>query len=375
MAERACQELDENLRRLTQDKKSIDLKTAAELDDLYRTKINLEERLIELIRDKDALWQKSDALEFEQKLRDEDTERNFCSGCHSQFSWWLHKYSCRLCGRPFCYYCCSNTVSTQQGGSTEHCCRDCYTQHSAVVERHPQGDRDQETTCSTPGTPLSRLLRVGLSVSGALGMDEGEKLDDGVFDIITEEEVSGVQDRDFLCGVPASSPLSGQKGAALPAADVSPEEDVITAVQDAEICLLKSGELTLAARFTVEDISTFGDGSRELFVKSNCYSTIPISISSAGPTVCWTFTSQPKSISFSVVFRDRQDTPLEQAKVLIPLTRCNSHKETIQGEMKVRNPGEYTLIFDNSFSRFISKRVLYQLSLDRPVVYDGSDFL
>lgn len=40
-------------------------------------------------------------------------------------------------------------------------------------------------------------------------------------------------------------------------------------------------------------------------------------------------------------------------QVLIPLTRCNSHKETIQGELKVRNPGEYTLVFDNSFSRSV----------------------
>lgn len=116
-------------------------------------------------------------------------------------------------------------------------------------------------------------------------------------------------------------------------------------------------------------------------------------------------------------------------QVLIPLTRCNSHKETIQGELKVRNSGEYTLIFDNSFSRsvtlclmwrlcafvktpvkslankllflfrpqnytgrsnskhkanvpfslllirFISKKVLYHLSLDKPVVYDGTDLL
>lgn len=40
----------ENVRKVTQDKQSFDLKTAAELDDLYRTKINLEERLVELIR-------------------------------------------------------------------------------------------------------------------------------------------------------------------------------------------------------------------------------------------------------------------------------------------------------------------------------------
>ena len=50
-----------------------------------------------LCRDKDELWQKSDALEFEQKLREEETERdvNHCLDCHSQFSWWLRKYTCR----------------------------------------------------------------------------------------------------------------------------------------------------------------------------------------------------------------------------------------------------------------------------------------
>ncbi|XP_026005449.1 FYVE and coiled-coil domain-containing protein 1 isoform X3 [Astatotilapia calliptera] len=378
VAQRACQEMAENLRRVTQDKQSFDVKMAAELDDLYRTKINLEERLVELIREKDALWQKSDALEFEQKLRDEESERdvNYCLGCHTQFSWWFRKYSCRLCGRPFCYYCCSNTVSTQQGGNRERCCKDCYNQHSAVVERHPQ----EEVTHSTPGTPFRRFLQAGLAVSGVSGGDE--KLDDGVFDIITDEEVIGAYDSESLSFVPACSPGHGQQGAAqlnssASAGDVTSEDtdDLSAAVQDAEICLLKSGELTFSVHFTVDDIAAFGDSPRELFIKSSCYSTIPITMSNRGPTVSWTFTSEPKSISFSVVYRESTETPLEQAKVLIPLTRCNSHKETIQGELKVRNPGEYTLIFDNSFSRFISKKVLYHLSLDKPVVYDGTDLL
>ncbi|CAB1426229.1 unnamed protein product [Pleuronectes platessa] len=377
-AQRTCQEMSENLRKVTKDKQSFDLKTAAELDDLYRTKINLEERLIELIREKDALWQKSDALEFEQKLRDEETERdvNYCLGCHSQFSWWLRKYNCRLCGRPFCYYCCSNTVSTQQGGTRERCCTDCYNQHSAVVERHPQ----EEVMHSTPGTPFSRLLQAGRAVTAGPGPDENEKQDDGVFDIITDEEVSVVSDS--LSFATACSSEHGQQGAAqlsssASAGDITSEdtEDLGASVQDAEICLLKSGELTLSVHFSIDDISGFGDSSQELFIKSSCYSTIPITMSSPGPTVSWTFTSEPKSISFSVVYRESAETPLEQAKVLIPLTRCNSHKETIQGELKVRNPGEYTLIFDNSFSRFISKKVLYHLSLDRPVVYDGTDLL
>lgn len=49
-AQQLCQETSENLRRLTQDKQTLDLRTAAELDDLHRTKVNLEERLVELIR-------------------------------------------------------------------------------------------------------------------------------------------------------------------------------------------------------------------------------------------------------------------------------------------------------------------------------------
>lgn len=58
-------------------------------------------------REKDELWQKSDALEFEQKLRDEETERdvNFCVSCNSQFSWWLRKHSCRSDGSlPGCQF-------------------------------------------------------------------------------------------------------------------------------------------------------------------------------------------------------------------------------------------------------------------------------
>ncbi|KAF7662082.1 hypothetical protein LDENG_00246730 [Lucifuga dentata] len=379
VAERACQELSEDLRRVTQDRKSFDLKTAAELDDLYRTKINLEERLVQLIREKDALWQKTDALEFEQKLRDEETEKdvNYCLGCNSQFSWYLRKHTCRLCGRPFCYYCCSNTVSTQQGGHRERCCKDCYNQHSAVVEHHPQ----EKMASSTPVTLFTRLHQFRAVPSDAGADDgDGEKLGDGVFDIITDEEVSGVYDSESLSFATACSPGHEQQGAAqlsTSAGDTTSEdaEDLSASIQDAEICLLKAGELTLSMHFTVEDISGFGESSRELFIKSSCHSTIPITVSSPGPTVTWTFTSEPKSISFSVIYRENAETPLEQAKVLIPLTRCNSHKETIKGELKARNPGEYTLIFDNSFSRFISKKVLYHLNVETPVVYDGSDCL
>ncbi|XP_029582509.1 FYVE and coiled-coil domain-containing protein 1 [Salmo trutta] len=380
VSQRSCEELREGLRKACQDKQSYELRTSAELDDLYRTKINLEERLIELIREKDALWQKSDALEFEQKLRaEEQTERDTCSNtshclsCSSPFSWWLHRHTCRLCGRGFCYYCCSNTVSLMEGGARERCCSVCYSQHSAVVERHPQED-----TCTAPHTPFNPLPQPGRTMQPSNTDPAVPRADDAAYDIITEEEVIGVSNSHSL-SFTTCSPHTKPQGAAEPnggasTADTTPEDlhDQTGAVQDAEICLLRSGELTLCVPFSEEEISVFGDDLRELFIRSGCYSSIPITGSTPGASIHWLFTSHPKSISFSVLYREDTHTPLDEAKVLIPLTRCHSHKETMTGELMVRNTGEYTLIFDNSFSRFISKKVLYRLSVEQPVVYDGT---
>lgn len=129
-----------------------------------------------------------------------------------------------------------------------------------------------------------------------------------------------------------------------------PEENVPT-VQDSEINLLKSGELTwvgtcvysiytvcvcvylmnhfvykylecnlthlyrMAVPLSIDDISQFGDGSRELFIKSSCYSVIAVAVGDCGPTVSWVFSSEPKSVSFSVVYQESTDSQVEQSKV------------------------------------------------------------
>uniref|UniRef100_A0A8C1XMZ3 FYVE and coiled-coil domain containing 1b n=1 Tax=Cyprinus carpio TaxID=7962 RepID=A0A8C1XMZ3_CYPCA len=301
LAKQSCNELGVNLSRSVMEKQATELKLSAEIDDLYRTKKNLEERLIELIRDKDALWQKSDALEFEQKQRaEEQTDRDvtYCLSCRNQFSWMLRKHSCRSCGRSFCYYCLSHETSFHQGGGSVRCCKDCFSQ------RRP-GHPDLGSPVRSAHSPISSPTRTSTP------------------------------------GVPGKMH-----------------------------CVLFH---RLSVPFSVEDVVQFGDKSRELFIRSSCYSVLLITAAHPGLTISWVFSSEPKSIAFSVVYRENLDTPLEQAKVLIPLTRCNSHKETIQGQLKVRNPGEYTLIFDNSFSRFLSKKVQYKLNIEKPEVCSGSD--
>lgn len=66
---------------------------------------------------------------------------------------------------------------------------------------------------------------------------------------------------------------------------------------------------------TVEEITNFGEGNRELFVRSSTYSLITITVAEPGLTISWVFSSDPKSISFSVVFQETEDTPLDQCKV------------------------------------------------------------
>ncbi|XP_051735579.1 FYVE and coiled-coil domain-containing protein 1 isoform X1 [Ctenopharyngodon idella] len=378
------EELKQKLDQVLTETQKQHLRMSAELEDLSQTKLNLEERLIELIRDKDALWQKSDALEFAQKLRAEeqwwlvDKEATHCLGCQGQFTWWLRRHHCRLCGRIFCYYCSNNYVMTKNA-KKERCCRECYTQHGAVVERFTKAEINSSTenqppphpnAAAQPPPPYIPTPRVTVT-------DPAEKPDDGVFDIITEEEVNEIYDSDSRTTTGSQEEGDGgQTGDISISSDVTPDEqeDMVSTVQDAEVTLLMSGELTASVPLDIDEILHFGEGSRELFVKSSCYSTIPITVGDHGPIISWVFSSEPKSISFTVVYRETLDTPVEQAKVLIPLTRCNSHKETIQGQLKVRNPGVYTLIFDNSFSRFLSKKVNYHLTIEKPIIYDGSDF-
>uniref|UniRef100_A0A8C2JDI3 FYVE and coiled-coil domain containing 1b n=1 Tax=Cyprinus carpio TaxID=7962 RepID=A0A8C2JDI3_CYPCA len=364
LAKQSCNELGVNLSRSVMEKQATELKLSAEIDDLYRTKKNLEERLIELIRDKDALWQKSDALEFEQKQRaEEQTDRDvtYCLSCRNQFSWMLRKHSCRSCGRSFCYYCLSHETSFHQGGGSVRCCKDCFSQ------RRP-GHADLGSPVRSAHSPISSPTRT--STPGVPGALKSPPQDDTAYDIITEEEVNCVHDSDSLYYTTVL-PSETQHSSDITSTEDS--DELIDSVQDAEICLLKSGEMMLSVPFSVEDVVQFGDKSRELFIRSSCYSVILITATHPGLTISWVFSSEPKSIAFSVVYRENLDTPLEQAKVLIPLTRCNSHKETIQGQLKVRNPGEYTLIFDNSFSRFLSKKVQYKLNIEKPEVCSGSD--
>ncbi|CAH2283495.1 FYVE and coiled-coil domain-containing 1 isoform X1 [Pelobates cultripes] len=313
--ETANKEAKEQFRELCnikKEKESNEQKMIANIDDLNKTKQYLEERLIELIS---------------------------------------------LCGRIFCYYCCNNYVMTKHSGKKERCCQACYKKDE-ISNACDSGDSTQHEAPATAG-------KRGVTVT--------EESKDTVFDIITDEELDHVLNTTSLSedqnSLEQYTPDLNSSSTSLATDD---SEDIQIA-QDNEIHLLTTGELMLKVPLTVEEVMHFGESNRELFIKSGTYSIIPITVNQPGLTITWIFSSDTKSITFSVVYQETESAPLDQCKVLIPMIRCNSHKESIQGELKVRNPGIYSLIFDNTFSRFISKRVFYRLGVEQPVVYDGSD--
>lgn len=147
----------------------------------------------------------------------------------------------RLCGRIFCYYCSNNYVMTKQSGKKERCCKECYSEHSAVVERFtaaelspsdsqppPPGAAAASPPEPAPYKPTPRvtgerkavrfsdvelylqvlfrkvpalvwLQRRIVKVKNVASFPVSEpsnRSDEGAFDIITEEEVNGVYDSD-----------------------------------------------------------------------------------------------------------------------------------------------------------------------------------
>ncbi|XP_037705074.1 FYVE and coiled-coil domain-containing protein 1 isoform X2 [Choloepus didactylus] len=198
--EKATTKIQEYYNRLCQEvtaREKNDQKMLADLDDLNRTKKYLEERLIELLRDKDALWQKSDALEFQQKLSAEerwlgDAEANHCFDCKREFSWMVRRHHCRVCGRIFCYYCCNNYILTKHSGKKERCCRACFQK---LNEGASSPDSTSSGTSQGELGPMLSPAQAGLQAAGGQGTNtDCRPPDDAVFDIITDEELCQIQE-------------------------------------------------------------------------------------------------------------------------------------------------------------------------------------
>ena len=59
-----------------------------------------------------------------------------------------------------------------------------------------------------------------------------------------------------------------------------------------------------------------------------------------------------QDIQFSITYHHDEQEPVSQAEVVVAPTRCNSLKEPVRGELTAKAAGVYTLVFNNSYSRW-----------------------
>ncbi|KAF4518008.1 hypothetical protein B566_EDAN012747 [Ephemera danica] len=139
----------------------------------------------------------------------------------------------------------------------------------------------------------------------------------------------------------------------------SPNPEILQYWKSCEIQsgLTRSVASLLAANETV---------SESVWVRAGVIFALPLLLAAgdSNVNVTWEFTTEPKCIAFSVLYKKDADIPTENSSILVPTTRVNSHQHPIKGRLRARREGLYTLMFDNSYSRFTGKKVNFSLSCE-----------
>ncbi|NXX18390.1 RUFY4 protein, partial [Podargus strigoides] len=86
---------------------------------------DMKGRLLELLREKDALWQKTEGIDT-QMPSPAPRNAGLCTRCRKDFRLLSRRYNCRLCQGKVCHACSVDT------GKQGRCCLLCYQQS------HPQ---------------------------------------------------------------------------------------------------------------------------------------------------------------------------------------------------------------------------------------------
>nr|XP_013815883.1 PREDICTED: RUN and FYVE domain-containing protein 4 [Apteryx mantelli mantelli] len=82
---------------------------------------DMKGRLLELLREKDALWQKTEGIDL-QMPSTAPRDVGLCARCHKDFRLLSRRYSCRLCHGKVCHTCSVDV------GKQGRCCLLCYQQ-------------------------------------------------------------------------------------------------------------------------------------------------------------------------------------------------------------------------------------------------------
>ncbi|CAG7725193.1 unnamed protein product, partial [Allacma fusca] len=81
---------------------------------------------------------------------------------------------------------------------------------------------------------------------------------------------------------------------------------------------------------------------------------------SRGSQISWNFRSLDYDIGFALTF-ENTEKPGRDAQVILECARADAHLHVQKGTLISQESGNYSIIFDNSFSRFRSKTIFYAI--------------
>lgn len=377
---------------------------------IARVKQDMEElkiRLVTVTREKAELWKKADDMEFEIKVKADDrwmddSEVSHCLGCKAEFSFLLRKHHCRMCGRIFCNNCSDNWLQTPHSRKLRRVCRQCLLVEKKQKYELVLGDHDIEEDFRSDASDVSHRT------DSVLSADAG-RLDTTDISSSTQRGPNTSQSDQLEPSQSRSTKNNPTNAKDRRKSDTSSREHKYTTLKSVTKTKLEHAKSNEKPTFQKDDENEEGqeDGEYEFVdadeedtseglgtqveVKGSdiredlvipslneepgpfWHVTIPpgkrhlIQVLVATPrvTLSWKFSTEKKSIRFGVAFKLSETKKDHECVTVVPSSQYNCHLEAVNGEIQDVSPGVYILVFDNSFSRFTSKRLFCMVQVSR----------
>lgn len=390
----------------------------------------LKKRLIKLLREKDSLWKQTDKLVYSQKMEAmkkwmDNNEVTNCLGCKSAFSFTLRKHHCRLCGAIYCHNCSNHWVMTTHSSRKSRACDRCYQEQkeraddsSSSILCAESEEEDKELSEGSSQRRSTKWSESASDVSDVLGStntlkDHNDDLDSllryqssdvgqsslASNDISRSEYLENSAEENSRHFEEAAAAVPSETCASEPQSQDIPQNKEVTiakncpknspsdfaVISDDEVAKMRTektqsdNDAAFPESITVslEELEKGEINSQSvIWIRYGCTYTVSVVVDRTGFDICWEFTTYPKDISFGVHFIpencNSKPSSQESSQILVPVQKCNSHKQTIKGQLTPRDLGIYKVIFDNTYSRLTSKKVTYTLRVQKAVTASWS---
>ncbi|KAG7154365.1 FYVE and coiled-coil domain-containing protein 1-like 2, partial [Homarus americanus] len=268
-----CSDLDERVQQAQNSvaETLLQLTTTREASEqLNDDNAQLREKIIQLLREKDALWQANIRLEGAAgcgRAWMDNSSAQKCLGCNVAFSLTRRRHHCRVCGRIFCTGCSDNWIMTPASSRRVRVCDDCFSVQAelATLIASPAPQSVNNTHDGFVGTSMESGTEVtqttGLSHPLPIGSQEP---DDDDYAIISDDELQSSK--------LSSSPSSGSPPSA---------SDVITETRATKEIL------------TPDSLCESPPTNAEVWVGAGTRVLVPVDLP-VGVILHWNFVSEPK---------------------------------------------------------------------------------